>query len=153
MKQNIPGFYGVGSSIQQLSDAGLKDDLQRLFQKSLFLRTLLGNSMMALTKTFYPATAHLENDERFGPIWKKMFAEYQLSKQLILEVAGVQKLMQNTPAIRASIKLRERIVLPLIAIQQYALQQVRKHEDPSGAFRTLIIRCMFGIINAARNSA
>ena len=119
MKQNIPGFYGVGSSIQQLSDAGLKDDLQRLFQKSLFLRTLLGNSMMALTKTFYPATAHLENDERFGPIWKKMFAEYQLSKQLILEVAGVQKLMQNTPAIRASIKLRERIVLPLIAIQQY----------------------------------
>lgn len=153
MKQNIPGFYGVGSAIQQLGEAGLKDDLQRLFQKSLFLRTLLGNSMMALTKTFYPATAHLENDERFGPIWKKMFAEYQLSKKLILEVAGVQKLMQNTPAIRESIKLRERIVLPLIAIQQYALQQVRKNEDPTGAFKTLIIRCMFGIINAARNSA
>jgi phosphoenolpyruvate carboxylase len=153
MKQNIPGFYGVGSAILQLGEAGLKDDLQRLFQKSLFLRTLLGNSMMALTKTFYPATAHLEDDERFGPIWKKMFAEYQLSKKLILEVAGVQKLMQNTPAIRESIKLRERIVLPLIAIQQYALQQVRKNEDPTGAYKTLIIRCMFGIINAARNSA
>jgi phosphoenolpyruvate carboxylase len=82
-----------------------------------------------------------------------MYGEYQLSRELILEVSGQKELMQSTPSGRESIKLRERIVLPLITIQQYALQKIRKEKEPDQALRTLIVRCMFGIINAARNSA
>ena len=153
MKQNIPGFFGVGSALQQLFNTGSKDQIRNLFNSSLFFRTLLGNSMMSLTKTYYPATAHLQHDPKFGPIWKMMFDEYQLSKNLILEASGQKELMQTNGAIRESIKLRERIVLPLIAIQQYALQKIRKEKEPDPSMRTLIVRCMFGIINAARNSA
>jgi phosphoenolpyruvate carboxylase len=153
MKQNIPGFFGVGSALKELFEAGKKGQIQKLFRDSLFFRTLLSNSMMSLTKTYYPATAHLENDQKYGAIWKKMYREYQLSRELILEVSGQKELMQATPSGRESIKLRERIVLPLITIQQYALQQIRKEKEPDPALRTLIVRCMFGIINAARNSA
>jgi phosphoenolpyruvate carboxylase len=109
--------------------------------------------MMSLTKTYYPATAHLADDLRFGGLWRRMQAEQQLSVKSILEISGLQGLMENNPSGRESIRLRERIVLPLIAIQQYALIRVRSGRDASGAFRTLVIRCMFGIINAARNSA
>jgi phosphoenolpyruvate carboxylase len=153
MKQNIPGFFGVGSALKELFEAGKKGQIQKLFRDSLFFRTLLSNSMMSLTKTYYPATAHLENDQKYGAIWKKMYSEYQLSRELILEVSGQKELMQATPSGRESIKLRERIVLPLITIQQYALQKIRKEKEPDPALRTLIVRCMFGIINAARNSA
>jgi phosphoenolpyruvate carboxylase len=153
MKQNIPGFFGVGSALEQIFNKGLKSQVQDLYHHSLFFRTLLGNSMMSLTKTYYPATAHLEHDAKFGPIWKMMYGEYQLSKNLILEAAGQKELMQSNLSIRESIKLRERIVLPLIAIQQYALQKIRKEKEPDQSLRTLIVRCMFGIINAARNSA
>jgi phosphoenolpyruvate carboxylase len=47
--------------------------------------------------------------------------------------------------------------LALIAIQQFALQRLRKNAKRDKSFekeyQRLIIRCMFGIINAARNSA
>ena len=76
---------------------------------------------------------------------------------MILEVSELSELMENTPVNRDSVKLRERIVLPLITIQQYALQHLREMVPADKAFeqqyRTLVMRCMFGIINAARNSA
>jgi phosphoenolpyruvate carboxylase len=157
MKQNIPGFYGVGSALDSFIKKGQGDKFKRLYQYSLFFRTLLGNSMMSLTKTYYPATAYLAQDPEFGEFWKKMFAEFELSRKKVLEVSGTSELMEASPNIRSSVRLRERIVLPLIAIQQYALIHLRnmKEEDrPNEAkYRKLIIRCMFGIINAARNSA
>ena len=82
-----------------------------------------------------------------------MFEEFNRSSQQLLSVSRTAQLMEASPAGRASIRLRERIVLPLIAIQQYALQQVRQGRDAAGVQRTMIIRCMFGIVNAARNSA
>ncbi len=157
MKQNIPGFYGVGSALKNLSDDGKKEQLKSFYSNSLFFRTLLGNSMMSLTKSFYQATMYLKDDEEFAGLWKMMYDEYLLSKEMVLSVSGFDKLMENNPMIRESVKLRERIVLPLVAIQQFALMSLRHPRDKDKEFeqtyRKLIIRCMFGIINAARNSA
>lgn len=157
MKQNIPGFYGVGSAMRELKKQGKIKELKALFKESLFFRTLLSNSMMSLTKSYYPATAYLAKDKDFGEFWKKMFTEFKLSREMILEVSGLTELMENTPVNRDSVKLRERIVLPLITIQQFALQQLRNIDSKDKAFekqyRKLVMRCMFGVINAARNSA
>lgn len=157
MKQNIPGFYGVGSALNSLAKKGKGAALKALYQNSLFFRTLLGNSMMSLTKTYYPATAYLGNDPEFSEFWKKMYAEYELSKSKILDVTTMGGLMENNATIRDSVRLRERIVLPLITIQQFALMNLRHLDDSNKVYelryRKLIIRCMFGIINAARNSA
>ena len=157
MKQNIPGFYGVGSAIKKLEEKGEGQKLKQLYRSSLFFRTLVGNSMMSLTKTYYNATTYLAHDPEFGEFWEKMFAEYSLSKEKLLDISGLQGLMENNPNIRDSVRLRERIVLPLIAIQQFALMNIRNLTDENKAhevrYRKLIIRTMFGIINAARNSA
>lgn len=158
MKQNIPGFYGVGSALQHLKKEGKLKELKILFRQSLFFRTLLGNSMMSLTKSYFPATAYLAKDAEFGDFWKMMHREYKLSIAMILEVSGLSELMENNPVNRDSVKLRERIVLPLITIQQFALQQLRapapaKEKQHEKEYRKLVLRCMFGIINAARNSA
>jgi phosphoenolpyruvate carboxylase len=86
-----------------------------------------------------------------------MNSEFNLSVQMILEVSGLKELMENNPINRDSVKLRERIVLPLITIQQFGIQHLRNSENSEKSFldlyRKLILRCMFGIINAARNSA
>jgi phosphoenolpyruvate carboxylase len=83
--------------------------------------------------------------------------EFRLSIEMVLQVSGFTFLMENNPMNRESVTLREKIVLPLIAIQQFALMSLRhtKEEDKDDdvLYRKLIIRCMFGIINAARNSA
>ena len=84
-----------------------------------------------------------------------MFREFELSRKMILELAAMSDLMENNLSGRESIQLRERIVLPLITVQQFALMQLRglKDKEHDQLYRKLIIRCMFGIINAARNSA
>jgi len=157
MKQNIPGFYGVGSAIRKLEDQGEGQKLKQLYKNSLFFRTLLGNSMMSLTKTYYNATTYLASDPEFGDFWKKMFAEFNQSREATLNVSGLNELMGNNPNIRDSVRLREQIVLPLIAIQQFALMNIRNLNEQNKMYemryRKLIIRSMFGIINAARNSA
>jgi phosphoenolpyruvate carboxylase len=156
MKQNIPGFYGVGSAIKKLNEEGREAELKELFQNSLFFRTLLGNSMMSLTKTYYPATIYLGEDPEFGEFWKKMYTEYELSKEKVLDISGYSRLMGSNSS-RDSVKLREKIVLPLIAIQQFALMNLRTPDASTKGnelkYQKLVIRCMFGIINAARNSA
>lgn len=157
MKQNIPGFYGVGTAIEAMIKKGKGEQLKALYKNSLFFRTLLGNSMMSLTKTTFKATNYLHDDPEFGEFWDIMNREYELSIKKLLEISGLPDLMMNNPMIRSSVGLREKIVLPLIVIQQYALMNLRNLREVDKPFesyyRRLIIRCMFGIINAARNSA
>jgi phosphoenolpyruvate carboxylase len=155
MKQNIPGFYGVGSALEAMKKQGQFTKLKSLHRRSLFFRTLLANSMMSLTKTYYPATRYLSRNEEFSGFWEMMFDEYKRSCKHILEATGLDELMQNNPVNRESVKLRERIVMPLIAIQQYGLQMLQSSNEKkyTREYQKLVLRCMFGIINAARNSA
>jgi phosphoenolpyruvate carboxylase len=74
----------------------------------------------------------------------------------VLAISGYNRLMGSNSS-RDSVKLREKIVLPLIAIQQFALMNLRNPDAGSKGnelkYQKLVIRSMFGIINAARNSA
>jgi phosphoenolpyruvate carboxylase len=157
MKQNVPGFYGFGSAIDQLMQEGKGAAIRDLYQRSLFFRTLIENSMQSLSKAFFPATAYLRNDEEYREFWDKMHEEFICTNRLLLDIAGQKELLESNQVTRESIKIRERIVLPLITIQQYALQMLA--EDPATLpvdvekFNKLVVRAMFGIINAARNSA
>lgn len=153
MKQNIPGFFGVGAAISSLEEKGKLEDLKELYQKNLFFRTLLGNSMQSLKKSFYPATAYLRDNETYGEFWRIMYHEYMQSVQKLKEVAAMSELMGDNQVNRRSIEIRERIVLPLITIQQFAIQSMLETGKSSEHLQKLILRSMFGIINAARNAA
>jgi phosphoenolpyruvate carboxylase len=153
MKQNIPGMYGVGKAIEELEKAGKLKEVQKLYQDSLFFRSLMGNSMQSLAKSFYPATAYLKDNETYGEFWELMHEEYQRSLKNILRVAGMDSLLEDNLLSKDSIAIRERIVLPLITIQQYAIQEMLERGKEDAVLQKLILRTMFGIINAARNAA
>ncbi|HRI60138.1 MAG TPA: phosphoenolpyruvate carboxylase [Saprospiraceae bacterium] len=155
MKQNIPGYHGVGAALQQMKKTKSKK-LHELYQHSLFFRTLLENSMQALSKSNFNVTRYLEQHPRFGHFWKMLYEEYDTTGTMLLELSGQEHLLSDNPASRRSIAMREEIVLPLIAIQQFALQKLQDdnlHPDEAAIYRNLVLRAMFGIINAARNAA
>lgn len=159
LKQNVPGFYGVGSAIKQFDDEGKLKAVKSLYKNSAFFRTLIGNSMMSLTKSFFELTEYMRKDKEFGDFWKIIFDEYQLTKSLLLKISGYKELMENEQAGKASIQIREKIVLPLLTIQQYALLNIQNLKE-SGAedkelevYEKMVTRSLFGNINAARNSA
>ncbi|MFT4204169.1 MAG: phosphoenolpyruvate carboxylase [Chitinophagaceae bacterium] len=159
-KQNITGYYGVGSAIKKMVDDGKLDQLKELYNDSLFFRTLLDNSEMAMNKCFFPLTEYLAHDEKFGGIWTMAFNEYELTRNMIFLLNGHTELMQSYPVEQMSIHMRDRIVLPVATIQQYAIAKVRELESQNisdakekEVFEKMIMRCSFGLINAGRNSA
>ncbi len=156
MKQNVPGYYGIGSAINQVISSGKIDDLIKLIQKSDYFKCLLSNSMQSLAKCNFSATSWLLNSEEFNEFYKMLINEYTLSASMVKQVMQQEELMEDNPVSRDSVKQRENIVQPLVLIQQYALQMINSTEinsDHKLIYEKLILRCMFGIINAARNAA
>lgn len=159
LKQNVPGFYGVGSAIVNLKAAGELDKVRSLYRNSAFFRTLLENSMMSLTKSFFPLTAYMKDDPEFGTFWTIIFEEYERTKDVLLEITGYSELMEDSKAMRASIAVREQIVLPLLTIQQFALREIQKRRQAGAdvseleVWEKIVTRSLFGNINASRNSA
>lgn len=153
LKQNVPGFYGFGTALKILKDEGRFDEVKFLYQHSDFFKTLVLNSMMSMNKTYFPLTYYMKENKKFGEFWNVLFDEFNLSKELMLELTGFKVLMQEEPLNRKSVLIREKIVLPLLSIQQYALMQIQKNHDNKAVYEKLVIRSLFGNINASRNSA
>ena len=160
MKQNVPGFFGVGTALKHFEITNQWEKVQSLFDSSLFFRTLLENSMMSLAKCFFPLTEYMKNDREFGDFWQIIYNEFIETKRLLLKIAKHNELMENYPDGKASIVMRENIVLPLLTIQQYALMKINeikkggsKDENLLEIYEKLVTRSLFGNTNASRNSA
>ncbi|MDP3665289.1 MAG: phosphoenolpyruvate carboxylase, partial [Sediminibacterium sp.] len=156
LKQNVPGYFGVGTALQQMKEKGLWEDVKAMFRNLLFFRTLIDNSMMSMLKSSFALTQYIKDDPQYGTIWELIKKEFDLTNQLVLELSDSTILMQDDKAGSASIQMRDKIVLPLLTIQQYALHQLHKEEttpELKVVYEKLVTRSMFGIINAARNSA
>ncbi|PWT77407.1 MAG: phosphoenolpyruvate carboxylase [Bacteroidetes bacterium] len=159
LKQNLTGFYGVGTALKYMEEKGKWNQLKDLYHNALYVKTLMDNCEMAMKKCFFPLTENYSKHPLYGDIWNNIFEEYELTQKYILKLSGKHELMADYPVEQLSIQMRERIVLPLSTIQQYAITKFRKMEQGlmsppmKEVYEKLIIRCSFGIINAARNSA
>lgn len=160
IKQNVPGFYGLGSAIEQLLD-NREEDIKEMYESSMFFRTLIENAMQALSKTYFPLTQYLSEDPQYGSFWKNIHEEAVKTIELLRRITGQDELLGESPRIRESISVREKIILPLLAIQQYALDSVRRHdigevvldEEQVETFRKMVVKSLAANINASRNSA
>ena len=156
LKMNIPGFYGLGKAFQDLSEAGRLHEVQSLYRNSKFFRTLIENSMQSMCKTFFPLTSYMADDAKFGAFWGVLNDEFERTEKFVLKVSGQPELLSNNPGIKASIALRENIVLPLLVIQQYALITLREQnlsDEVRAKYEKMVVRSLYGNINASRNSA
>ncbi len=153
LKQNVPGYYGIGTALRALVAEGQTDRLKHLFDEVPFFKALILNSMMALSKCYFELTAYMAGDEAYGEFWTMLFDEYRLSKEMVLLISGYQELMEEEVVSQRSIAIRERIVLPLLVIQQYALQKIETDAAHTPLYTKMVERSLYGNINASRNSA
>ncbi len=159
LKQNVTGFYGVGTALQKIEQEGKFEKTKLLYKNSMFFKTLIDNCEMAMNKCFFPLTEYLSKDEKYGEIWNMIYEEYALTEKYLFKLSNKSELMADYPVEQLSISMREKIVLPLLTIQQFAIANIRQIErelenNPlKETYEKLVIRCSFGIINAGRNSA
>ena len=145
-------------ALEKMDKDGKFAAVKQLYQNSLFFKTLMDNCEMAMKKCYFPLTEYLANDPQYGEFWRLIFSEFELTRRYLLQLSGKTELMADYPVESLSIQMRERIVLPLTTIQQYALKRIRTIEermakDPmKEVYEKLVVRSAFGIVNAGRNS-
>ena len=77
LKQNVPGFFGVGTALEYYEKRGEFKKVKQLYKNSSFFKTLIENSMMSLSKSFFDLTKYMAEDEEFGAFWTLIHEEYQ----------------------------------------------------------------------------
>jgi phosphoenolpyruvate carboxylase len=152
LKQNVPGYFGTGTAIRTMIEDGKLEDLKKLFSETPFFKALTLNSMMSLSKSNFDLTAYMKKDPKYKDFWTILHEEYILTIEMLLLISGYNVLMEEEPISRESIKIREKIVLPLLVIQQYALQKISQNESHKTLYEKIVTRSLYGNINASRNS-
>ncbi len=153
LKQNVPGYFGLGTAINELKEQGRLKEVRKLYREVPFFRALMHNSMMSLAKTNFDLTRYMQHDPEFGDFWNILHDEYQLSKKMLLQISGQKILMEDEEVSRESVKIREQIVLPLLVIQQNALYHITQDSKYKDLYEKIVTRSLYGNINASRNSA
>lgn len=153
LKQNVPGYFGLGSALMQLKEEGRLNEVKKLYKEVPFFKALMLNSMMSLAKTNFNLTSYMKDDPEFGDFWNILHDEFQLSKKMLLQISGLKILMEDEAVSRESVKIREKIVLPLLVIQQNALYHITQNSEYKELYEKIVTRSLYGNINASRNSA
>jgi phosphoenolpyruvate carboxylase len=152
MKLNIPGYYGLGFALHNIAKQYGEQALIDLYHENEFFESLISNSMQSLSKTRMELTRYFEKDAVYANLWKNIEQENLLTKKMIAVLLGDER-WDTVLGTNDSIQLREEIVLPLLVIQQYALMELEQNSNEKEVYEKLVMRSLYGIINAARNSA
>src|SRR5690606_26193554 len=72
LKQNIPGFYGVGTALKSIHADGQWEAVKRLYESSGQFKTMIDNCMMSMSKSDFRVTSYFEKDPEYGEFWKNM---------------------------------------------------------------------------------
>jgi phosphoenolpyruvate carboxylase len=143
----------LGTAIHKVMSDGREEDVKKLFKNVPIFKALVLNSMMSLSKTNFSLTSYLSKDKEFGEFWMNLKDEFELSKHYLLKTANYTEFMEEEQFSKMSINIREKIVLPLLVIQQYALQALQTDSEYRPLYEKLVTRSLYGNINASRNSA
>jgi phosphoenolpyruvate carboxylase len=132
-RQNIPGWYGLGSALEKaIADGGL-DTLQEMQHDWRYFQNLLSNSQMVILKTDQKVAQEYSRLCTDADIAERTYAdlngEYELSIDKIRVITGEQEMMADFPKIGQSVRWRNAYLDPLNYIQVMLLERLDKEED------------------------
>jgi phosphoenolpyruvate carboxylase len=155
---NLPGWYGLGTGLS-CTEIPL-NLLQQMYQNWGFFRSVLDNAEMSLLKADMQI-AHLycglaSDRAQADQIYRQIFQEHRLTCEALLRINGHNELLEDSPVIQRSVKLRNPYVDPLNYIQVEMLRRLRElpdQESPQAeSIRETIILTINGIAAGLRNT-
>jgi len=131
---NLPGWYGLGSGLAAVAGGpGGLDEVRAAYQGWPVVTVLLDNAEMSLAKTDRRMAArHLALGGR-DDLTAQVLGEYDLTRRLLLEVTGHERLLAGRPVLSRAVALRDPYVDALSYLQLRALAGLRARPGPDGA--------------------
>ena len=132
----LPSWYGVGGALEEYMSekSGRLEDLQRMYLNWPFLRAFLDNLQMTLSKADMHIAQHytsLVDDEILRErLSHEILEEYERTRDILLKIVGGKALLDATPVLQRSIRLRNPYVDPLSYFQVMLLRKLRALGGP-----------------------
>jgi len=137
-RHTLPAWYGIGSAIERWRGSDLERlaKLQRMYQEWPFFRAILSNTQMSLFKAemriAHEYTRLATEPSRAEGIYQTIADEYQRTLTQVLNIAGLNSLLEETPDLQLSLVRRNAYLDPLNHLQIALLERYRD-EDTKGA--------------------
>ncbi|MDY7022998.1 MAG: phosphoenolpyruvate carboxylase, partial [Cyanobacteriota bacterium] len=133
----LPAWYGVGAALQEFVDKAPEEHIKLLryfYYKWPFFRTTISKVEMTLAKVDMQIAHHYvrelstpENLPRFEALYEQIAQEFQLTRQLVLDITEHERLLDGDPTLQRSVQLRNGTIIPLGFLQVALLKRLRQH--------------------------
>lgn len=156
-RQNIPGWYGLGSAFSQAIEEGGLATLQDMQKNWRYFQNLLSNSQMVILKTDQEV-AHeystLCSDHAVAErTFQQMQSEYKAAIETIRTIADVEQMMEDFPRIGQSVRWRNAYLDPLNYIQVMLLKRLAIEDDRmKSPWLKPVLNTINGIATGLRNT-
>ncbi|EAW37105.1 phosphoenolpyruvate carboxylase [Lyngbya sp. PCC 8106] len=133
----LPSWYGVGAALQEFVQKEPEEHIKLLryfYYKWPFFRTTISKVEMTLAKVDMQIAHHYvrelsarEDLARFEVLYEQISQEFQLTRQLVLEITEHERLLDGDPTLQRSVQLRNGTIIPLGFLQVALLKRLRQH--------------------------
>ncbi|NOY43793.1 MAG: phosphoenolpyruvate carboxylase [Planctomycetes bacterium] len=157
----IPAWYGFGTAAAEiLEDAELLQLLRSMYRDWPFFRATVDNAELALAKTDLGIAgqyAEMADDtELLARIEAMIAEEFHRTRDAILAITENDELIDGTPWLKESIRMRNRYIDPLNLVQIELLRRSRScsdsNEEQAEELRHLIRLTINGLASGMRTS-
>jgi len=148
----LPGWYGVGHALAAFEDKALLTDMAQHWS---FLKSALANLEMVLAKSDLGIAAHylplVEDQARGHYFFDRIRDGWDKTLDGLLAATGQSRLLENSPKLDSSIRLRLPYIEPLNLLQVELMKRHRGGET-DGRIKEGIELSINAIATALRNS-
>ena len=149
-RQIVPGWFGVGTGLAAVQDAGLGEHLPEMYRSWGFFRNFIDNVEMTLAKTDLTVAVqyinHLVPAALRAP-FAVIQAEHERTIACVLAVTGHRELLAGNPSLARTLAVRDQYLLPLHGLQVSLLSRLRQSRQRDGNADPLLERALAVTIN------
>jgi phosphoenolpyruvate carboxylase len=154
-RQIVPGWYGLGTALEQAWREGMEHEVREMFSEWRFLQTLISNVEMALAKTDMEIAAryveHLVPAERHD-IFRDIKEEHERTVGTLKRLTGQEELLDKFPVLQRTLRVREPYIDPLNYLQVLLLKRLRQADEPDPLLRRALLLSINGIAAGLKNT-
>ncbi len=132
----LPSWYGVGNALQEFLTQEPDEHLKLLryfYLKWPFFKMVISKAEMTLAKVdiqmarhYVQELSHPEDKPRFELVFEQIVNEFNLTRDIVLQITNHQSLLDGDPVLQRSVQLRNRTIVPLGFLQVSLLKRLRE---------------------------